>query len=877
MSRAFFRRAAAAAAVLATFLAAARAQAQTTVTGRLSLVYEVREQSQANATLRYFLVDDRGAGREVELSAEAARPFGGPRGLDRRRVAVTLAAAVTAPGGRPAPARVLSVTPLGPPEGPRLSASGDPSGAVQNGPRPYVTVLCRFPDQPQLPHPADWYANLLTGTAQPGLDHYWREVSDGRINLGGSAVVGWYDLPSPLAAYFPNGMSQSPDFGKLVNDCTGVADAAVDFTQYVGVNMQFNANLPASWGGSWTLTRDRTSPISSPMTWMASWAGQSVYAHEMGHSFGLPHSSGPYTQTYDSKWDVMSHTYTRFDAAYGSYIGQHTIIWHKELLGWVPAARTYTPGTGVRRSFVLERSELPPANANPTMVRVPIPGGSQFFTVEARRFVGYDQFLPGEAVLVHRVNPLLGDRDAQVVDPDGNGDPNDTGAMWLPGETFTDPQTGFTLRVDSITATGFGVTVATGATLQLSMTGPGTVSGTGPFGAPCTESCIRVLPYGTTVTLSAQPAAGKAFSGWSGDCTGSTCTLAMQGDRAVSVAFGDTLAITSAAARAGAVVGQPHADTLRATGGAGTPVWSVAAPAALPPGIALTAGGVLAGTPTQAGTFTFTAAVNAGGFKASRAFTVSVVDSVVVLSSAQRPGAIAAVAYADTLAASGGNGSYQWSLAGGALPAGMSLSPGGVLAGTPAAVGDYAFTVRVSSGPAATTRALALAVAPLLQIASDSSRRAGVMGAEYRDTLVATGPAGAGWRLTGGTLPDGVALDSVSGVLSGVATKAGTFRFTARAAVAGQSASRVFVVQVTQPTLAPAAVLDQLLGAKPLSTDEARFLDLLGNRNGRVDVGDVRAWLVANQHINPDLIPGLRELLNSGGPASSVPNPQVKP
>ena len=40
-------------------------------------------------------------------------------------------------------------------------------------------------------------------------------------------------------------------------------------------------------------------------------------------------------------------------------------------------------------------------------------------------------------------------------------------------------------------------------------------------------------------------------------------------------------------------------------------------------------------------------------------------------------------------------------------------------------------------------------------------------------------------------------------------------------------------------------MLDQLLGAGALKADEARFLDLQGNANGRLDVGDVRAWMIA--------------------------------
>jgi hypothetical protein len=54
------------------------AHAQSPVTGRLSLIYQVGERTQSQATLRYLLVDDRGVGREIDLRPELARPFGGP-------------------------------------------------------------------------------------------------------------------------------------------------------------------------------------------------------------------------------------------------------------------------------------------------------------------------------------------------------------------------------------------------------------------------------------------------------------------------------------------------------------------------------------------------------------------------------------------------------------------------------------------------------------------------------------------------------------------------------------------------------------------------------------------------------------------------------
>ena len=46
-------------------------------------------------------------------------------------------------------------------------------------------------------------------------------------------------------------------------------------------------------------------------TWEPPWGqNTSTYAHEMGHSLGLPHSGWRY-YAYDSPWDVMSGRATR--------------------------------------------------------------------------------------------------------------------------------------------------------------------------------------------------------------------------------------------------------------------------------------------------------------------------------------------------------------------------------------------------------------------------------------------------------------------------------------------------------------------------------------------------------------------------------------
>jgi predicted phage tail protein len=49
-----------------------------------------------------------------------------------------------------------------------------------------------------------------------------------------------------------------------------------------------------------------------------------------------------------------------------------------------------------------------------------------------------------------------------VVDGDNDGDPNDAGAMWLPGETFSNPAKGISITVDAVSGTGWQVTINLG-------------------------------------------------------------------------------------------------------------------------------------------------------------------------------------------------------------------------------------------------------------------------------------------------------------------------------------------------------------------------------------------------------------------------------
>ena len=99
----------------------------------------------------------------------------------------------------------------------------------------------------------------------------------------------------------------------------------------------------------------------------------------------------------------------------------------------------------------------------------------------------------------------------------------------------------------SLTAT---FATSTPATYTLTLTKSGTGSGTvtsSPSGITCGSDCTESYTSGTSVTLSAAPATGSTFAGWSGACTGSgtTCAVSMTAARSVTATFATTPTTTA--------------------------------------------------------------------------------------------------------------------------------------------------------------------------------------------------------------------------------------------------------------------------------------------------------------------------------------------
>ncbi|MFX7140668.1 putative Ig domain-containing protein, partial [Acinetobacter baumannii] len=73
--------------------------------------------------------------------------------------------------------------------------------------------------------------------------------------------------------------------------------------------------------------------------------------------------------------------------------------------------------------------------------------------------------------------------------------------------------------------------------------------------------------------------------------------------------------------------------------------------------------------------------------------TLTVATATVALAPTNVPAGASGTAYSQTLSASGGTAPYSYAVTAGALPAGVTLSSNGMLAGTPTQSGSFHFSV----------------------------------------------------------------------------------------------------------------------------------------------------------------------------------------
>jgi Putative Ig domain len=198
---------------------------------------------------------------------------------------------------------------------------------------------------------------------------------------------------------------------------------------------------------------------------------------------------------------------------------------------------------------------------------------------------------------------------------------------------------------------------------------------------------------------------------------------------------------------------------------------------------------------------------NPGGIP-SNSVNFSIVPPIppLQISTTSLPQGTVNVPYSAGVTASGGTPAYQFSVVGGNLPPGLTMSSSGGIGGTPTQAGQFRFTAQVTDSAGATTSAgLTITVVPP-PLTLNGTIGDLALGTAVNAKFSATGGVPPYSFSAAGALPSGTTFSNAA--ITGTANTVGTFLFTISVADStGTVVSKSFTVKVTVGPLSVAGSL----------------------------------------------------------------------
>ncbi len=365
-----------------------------------------------------------------------------------------------------------------------------------------IVILVDFSDWPdtgqsQAGTPADFDSILFSDrnidsiyNPTGSMTDYYMEVSYGQFYIKGD-IVGWYRMPKTYAYYVgdDNGLSRGAE---LATDAVDAAhNAGVDFSVYdhdgdsncdgviiIHAGPGAEEGKYGIWSHKSTLSVPRvyndvtiSSYTMNPEEFQNNLTPIGVFCHEYGHFLGLP-------DLYDVDYEPASSDGLGYWSlmASGNYLGgskkpAHFDAWCKGYIGFLNI---------IELSENRYQQAIPAVEFNNVAYKLKNDSsGSQYWLVENRQKIGFDQSLPGAGLCIYHVDPGAGWNNwnylryhVALEQADGNNDlaltqynRGDGGDPW-PGtanardfHNFTNPdtKTNPTTPVDTADVTWIGV------------------------------------------------------------------------------------------------------------------------------------------------------------------------------------------------------------------------------------------------------------------------------------------------------------------------------------------------------------------------------------------------------------------------------------
>lgn len=320
--------------------------------------------------------------------------------------------------------------------------------AITTGTAKVAAILIEFTDvTASAIHSKTYFDNMLfsQNTGNNSLYDYFKEVSESQLAVTGTTGARWYKSSRSMSYYGADSSAgvdtYYTDISNLVIEAVQQADADINFAQYdldgdgivnhviivhAGYGQEDTGDTDNIWShsGSFTVTSGGVTDSNGYLTndgvhiknytMMSEYSKVGTFVHEFGHDLGLPDLYNTQSiggTTVVGNWDLMDG---------GSWLGPgqdgtrpaHIGAWGKQYLDWI------TP-------VALEQQEIAvPVHISGTqsVYKIPLLTADdplkEYFLVEYRRKINFDQYLPGEGLLFWHIDDAM--LDYETSDSAGN-------------------------------------------------------------------------------------------------------------------------------------------------------------------------------------------------------------------------------------------------------------------------------------------------------------------------------------------------------------------------------------------------------------------------------------------------------------------------